>query len=378
MKILFVLTYYRPHWTGLTQYAARLAEGLADRGHCVSALCSQHDKGLLLSEIINKVKVKRVQFLFRFSRTVIMPGFPLILFNEIKKNDIIVTYLPLQEIVFVVILAKLFRKQLFLVHNGDLVLPKDAGLMNRLLEKIYFWTSIFAIKNCEKIVVHTKDYADNSKLLSKFKDKWAVAWPPVMMPKITVSEVETFKKKKKLSHRILVGFSGRFVEEKGVDYLLEAIPLVLKKKQNVHFVFAGQYKVSYENFWEKVSEGIEKNKNHISLLGLLDDKREIFVFDRAIDIFVQPSRTDCFPLGQVEAMLSGAPSVCTDIPGARWVVKQSGMGVLVEPRNPQALAEGILKIIEKKEKYKKNIGKVRKLFNYEETIDKFERIFTKN
>jgi len=49
---------------------------------------------------------------------------------------------------------------------------------------------------------------------------------------------------------------------------------------------------------------------------------------------VQPSRIDCFPSAQVEAMLLGTPVVCTNIPGARCVVRATKMGKLVEPRNP--------------------------------------------
>ena len=84
MKILFVLTYYRPHWTGLTQYAARLAEGLAKKGNQVEVLCSQHDKNLAIAEEINKVKVFRLPFLFKFLRSVIMPLFPFELWKRIN------------------------------------------------------------------------------------------------------------------------------------------------------------------------------------------------------------------------------------------------------------------------------------------------------
>ena len=38
MKILVTLTYYHPHWTGLTAYAKRLAVGLAARGHRLTAI----------------------------------------------------------------------------------------------------------------------------------------------------------------------------------------------------------------------------------------------------------------------------------------------------------------------------------------------------
>mgnify|MGYP001140588987 FL=1 len=46
MRILTVLTYYRPHYSGLTIYAERLARALVERGHQVTVLTSQYDPAL--------------------------------------------------------------------------------------------------------------------------------------------------------------------------------------------------------------------------------------------------------------------------------------------------------------------------------------------
>lgn len=377
MRILIVLTFYRPHWTGLTKYAARLAEGLAKRGDQLEILCSQHQKDLAQNEIIKNVKIIRVPYQFHFLRSVIMLKFPFLLYQRIKNNDFVLAFLPLQEIVLVAILAKMLKKKLFLVHNGDLVLPEKGGFFNRLVEKIYYLTTSFGIKNSNGIVIHTKDYAENSPHLSQFKDKWRVLLPPFMIPTVSQKQVKDFIKKYKLERKKLIGFSGRFVEEKGVDYLLQAIPLVIKKIPNAHFVFAGQHKVAYENFWEKLEPLIRKYRKNITLLGLLNEK-EAFIFYKSLAVLVMPSRTDCFPFAQVEAMLLGTPTVCTNIPGARWVAKKTGAGLLVEPKNPQALANGIVKAINEKGKYIKKIEDVKKTFNYQQSLDRYEELFKNN
>jgi len=378
MKILFVLTYYRPHWTGLTQYAARVAEGLAKRGHQVEVLCSQHDKRLPLAEEINKVKVSRLPFLFKFLRSVVMPKFPFELWKKVKENEVIVAYLPLQEVLLTAFFCKIQKKKLFLVHNGDLVLPRSCGLFCRLTEKIYYWTTGLAIRWSERVLVQTKDYADHSPLLNKFKDKWAIILPLYETIKVAEKDIEEFKKKYSLPNKKLIGFSGRFVEEKGVDYLLKAIPLVVKKYPKVHFVFAGDYKIQYERFWEKIRGMIEENKKNITLLGLLKDKKEIFAFYKSLNIYVQPSRTDCFPSSLVEALLSGVPCVCSNIPGARWPVRQTGMGEIVKPKDPESLSKGILKVLSDREKYLRNSKKVKEIFDYKKTLVEYERLFRGN
>ena len=75
MKVLVVLTYYRPHTSGLTIYAERLAKGLAQRGHQVTVMTSQFDRSTPLEEEKDGVRIVRVPVAFRVSKGVIMPTF---------------------------------------------------------------------------------------------------------------------------------------------------------------------------------------------------------------------------------------------------------------------------------------------------------------
>lgn len=379
MKILIVLTYYRPHWTGLTKNAARLAEALAHKGHKVAVLCVQHQKKLKKNETINKVTVTRVPFLFKFIRTVVAPAFLFELLVLALKSEVIVIYLPLLEILPATIIAKLARKKVFLIHNGDLILPEKEGLVGQLSELVYYTTTHASIRLSDETFVHTKDYSKQSQLLSKSPDKWREILPlytPVESSKSTNARKKYFKKSLRLTQKKLIGFSGRFVEEKGIDFLLKAIPMVLEKEPSSHFIFAGEYKIKYENFLEKIKPEINKQKKHITLLGLIRDKKKLDDFYYSLELLVIPSRTDCFPTAQVEALLKGIPVVCTDIPGARWVVRTTGMGVLVKPQSPSSLAKGILKVMKDRNKFVVDKEHIKKVFNYEKTIEEYEKIFT--
>ena len=75
MRILIVLTYYRPHTSGLTIYAERLAKALARRGHAVTVMTSQYDRSLPREEMVEGMKIIRVPVLFRVSKGVVMPTF---------------------------------------------------------------------------------------------------------------------------------------------------------------------------------------------------------------------------------------------------------------------------------------------------------------
>ena len=65
MRVLFVLTYYRPHVSGLTIYVEHLARALAARGHQVTVLTSHYQRNLAYEEMLDGVRVVRVPVAFR-------------------------------------------------------------------------------------------------------------------------------------------------------------------------------------------------------------------------------------------------------------------------------------------------------------------------
>ena len=160
-------------------------------------------------------------------------------------------------------MAKLKGKKMFLVHNGDLKLPEKAGIIARIFEKIYFYTTLWAGKLSKTVIIQTEDYAKSSNLLKKLKSKWQIVMLLFDEPEVTKAEIIAFKKKYKLTGKKLIGFSGRFIEEKGVDRLIKVIPSLVKKVPNICLIMAGDYKIKYENYWQKIEPLINKSKKNI-------------------------------------------------------------------------------------------------------------------
>ena len=73
MHILTTLTYYRPHYSGLTIYAERLARALVERGHQVTVLTSRYDRSLPAQEVRDGVQIIRPHVLMNVSKGVLMP-----------------------------------------------------------------------------------------------------------------------------------------------------------------------------------------------------------------------------------------------------------------------------------------------------------------
>jgi glycosyltransferase involved in cell wall biosynthesis len=172
----------------------------------------------------------------------------------------------------------------------------------------------------------------------------------------------------------VIGFAGRWVEEKGFDYLLQAIPAVCEQFPTARFVYAGETQVVYEDYYERCLPLLRQQGQHVLELGLITDTQRMADFYAMCDVFVLPSRTDCFASVQVEAMLSGTPVVAANIPGARQVVLLTGMGKLVEPRDPAALAEGIVAVLSDPEAFRRPTDEIRRIFDPVASIGAYERL----
>lgn len=371
MNVLFTLTYYTPHWTGLTEHAKRLAEGLVTRGYTSTVVTTQHESSLPLNETINGVHVVRTPVWFRLSRTLFSPIFFLKTWQEIHSADVVIAYTPLAEIVLISLMVKLQRKRLILVHNGDLLLPRGIG--NRIIEKIFDLSSHFSGILADSLIAYSLDYAHFSRFLKQFRSKTTAILP--LFPLSTNTSPVTTKIKQRIpkQRHPLIGFAGRFVQEKGFDVLLRAIPEIVKEFPDALFVFAGETNMVYENFFEQNAELVEQVHKYFFSLGRLSQE-EMRGFYPLLDVFVLPSRSDCLAFVQVEAMLAGVPVVATNIPGARVPVKETGMGTLVAVEDPHDLAKGIVEVLKNRSVYEKKGKLVAELFNYEKTLDRYEEI----
>jgi glycosyltransferase involved in cell wall biosynthesis/ubiquinone/menaquinone biosynthesis C-methylase UbiE len=372
MKILSILTYYHPHWTGLTAYAKRIAEGLAARGHQVTVLTTQHDPQLPREEMHNGVRIIRIRPVARISRGLISFEYPFIAARLIREHDVVQIHTPLMESWLIALFCKMFGRPLLMTHHGDLVMP--AGLINQIIERVVVAMMTLAEHLSARISIHSRDYAENSDFLWRFKSKLAYIYPPTEIPEPQIEAARAWRRELGLENKKLIGFAGRFVEEKGFDYLLQAIPKLIELEPDAHLVYAGDHNVVYEKFFDQCKPLVEKYRDRITFVGLLRDQQRLANFYALCDVFAIPSRTDCFPSVQIEVMLCGTPLVTADIPGAREPIRVTGMGMLVAPRNPTALAEGLARVLRDRACYVKSRAEVRAVFDPVRSVDEYEAL----
>lgn len=379
MNVLIVLTYYRPHTSGLTIYAERLAKGLVARGHSVTVLTSRYNRRLPREEEIDGVRVVRAPVLFRISKGVIMPTFGFLAWKYTRWADVLSLHLPQFDAAGVALRGRLLKKPTLLTYHCDLQLP--AGAFNRIVNRVVLTMNSLAGKFCHGVVAYTRDFAEHSPFLQKFADKRHVIPPPVEMPPSPQSGIVAFQRMYNPENKHpVIGMAARLAAEKGVEVLLQALPKIQERYPDARVLFAGQYRnvLAEEAYAERLGFRIKllEEQGHWRFLGVLDPA-QMAAFYPNLDVITVPSlnSTESFGLVQVEAMLNGVPSVASNLPGVRQPVLQTGMGEVAPIGDADGLADAILKVLDDKERYVRSREEIEAKFSTEKTVVEYEALF---
>lgn len=379
LRILVTLAYYAPHVSGLTIHARRLAEGLAARGHRVTVLASRHRPELPRRERLAGVDVVRVGVAWRLGKGAVMPTYLATALPLLRRCDLVALNLPTvpSESVFLPALARVaLRRPVVATYHCDLQFPE--GLGNRLLAGAVRLVTLGAASLAHRLVAYTEDYALASPVLRRFPEKLRVVSPPVDMPVPDPAVVAALRRRWATAGEVLVGCACRLAREKGVHHLLHALSLVERNVGPVRLLFAGEIEEvigeqRYRSFLEPL---IAAAGQRWVPLGVLPPA-ELAAFYAACDVTVLPSvnMTESFGLVQVESMLCGTPVVATDLPGVRVPVRTTGMGLVVPPQDPEALAAAIAQVVRQRASFVRPRTEVTRHFSLSDSISRYETLF---
>lgn len=240
MRVLQVLTYYRPHTSGLTIYVERLARALARRGHQVTVLTSRFERSLPRVSLEEGITVVRVPVAARVSKGVLMPSFGLVATRLVRGHDVVHLHLPQFDAAGVALRGRLLRRPTVLTYHCDLTLPR--GLFNRGVNLVVHAMNNLAAGLADRVVTYTRDYATASPFLSRWADRLEVVSPPVELPATTPEAIRALGEHLNPgSRRPVIGMAARLAAEKGVEVLLRALPRVLAAHPEAVVLFAGQH-----------------------------------------------------------------------------------------------------------------------------------------
>ncbi len=139
--------------------------------------------------------------------------------------------------------------------------------------------------------------------------------------------------------RVVIIVVSRLVRHKGYPELLDAMRLLPEQAELwvVGERLGSDHGEDMGPYFERSALG-----DRLRLLGYRDDVGALMA---AADIFTLPSHFEGLPMSVIEAMLSGLPTVCTDIPGTREQVLPGETGFLVPVNHAQDLAAALARLV---------------------------------
>jgi phosphatidyl-myo-inositol alpha-mannosyltransferase len=168
---------------------------------------------------------------------------------------------------------------------------------------------------------------------------------------------------------------NRLDAQKGFPIALAAFSKVLAEFPDALLVAVGEGKDR-----EALTLLTEPARGRVEMRGAVPNE-QVPSYLAAGEVFVSPAvGQESFGIALVEAMAAGLPVVATDIPGYREVVSDGVEGLLVPPRDPEALAAGLVRVLKEPELAKRlgEAGRERaRTFDWPIVVDRLEELYTR-
>lgn len=369
------LDYYRPNVSGLSLYVERLAGALARRGHGVTVLTHRHRPDLPREERQDGVRIVRAPVAARFGKALLSPAIVAAAGRELERADLLHLHAPLVPAVPLAMLATQRQVPLIVTYHCDLRPPP--GVVQRLVETVARASQNFALDRAARVVTYTEDYARNTDALAERPERVTWVLPPVPDPDPGPLLPAEIRRRYGIRGDPVILFLGRFAEEKGLPYLIDAFEEVRRSFPQATLVLAGEKEsVPGETVGERLGPLLADPGSGIVATGLVAPEKTGGLFSIA-DVLVLPSinSTESFGLCQVEAMLCGVPSVASNLPGVRQPVRMTGMGEIAEIADAADLARQLIRVLGSPAAYRKDYETIRRTFDLERTVSDYEEIY---
>ena len=365
MKVLFVLEYYSPHIGGAEVLFKNLCEGLGSRGHDITVVTLGLPDTKAF-EIMNGVKVYRVEAPQRGARYWFsFLSIPKV-FNLAKQADLIHT--TTYNGAFPAWLASKLRGKrcVITIHEVFGSRWKELTQMSWFIAKLHQLLERVIIALPFHRYISVSEYTSNCvKNLGVAPKKAATIYNGIDYDLFDPQKADgrPVRQNLNLSNKFMYMYYGRPGISKGVEYLVQAVPLITQGIPNskLLLILANDPKDRYENIKKMIKALSIQDK-----IILLDPvpRNELPNYIAAADCVVVPSLSEGFGFTAAEACAMGKPVVASNVASLPEVV--SGKHVLVEPRNPQAIAEGVERV------YKGDLrNDNKKTFSWDECIREY-------
>jgi glycosyltransferase involved in cell wall biosynthesis len=282
-----------------------------------------------------------------------------------KQIDIFIFFMGGESLLLPIMTAHLFRKKGVLIFASSSI--KIQASQNDPLVGFLKISQIICCTIADVLIVYAKCIITDYSL-----KRWT---KKIVIAREHFIDFDSFKiKKDYLSRECIVGYAGRFSEEKGLMHLLSAVPEVVRKRPDIKFLFIGDGSLhqTIEHFIQ------DKNLNDTILLPGWVSHKALVDYLNDMKLLVIPSDTEGLPNVMLEAMACGTPVLATLVGGIPTIIKDGETGFILENNSPHCIASSIINLLDD-EKIVEVIGNAHQLmhneFKFEKRVEDFKIIF---
>jgi glycosyltransferase involved in cell wall biosynthesis len=328
LRILQVGKFYAPHIGGMETYLHSLCGGL--RSHADIRVIVSSEGRNTLEEVVDCVPVARLSTLLAAFSTSISPG----MVSRIRHSgaDVVHLHLPNPAAVLAY-LASGYRGRLVVTYHSDIVKQKVLG---RMFEPLLY----SLLRKSDAIVAASPNYLATSPVLQSFRDRCHLIPYGIDTAQFEPCDPEARALIRARYGERLVISVGRLVYYKGFEYLIQAMAAV---DGQLVIIGDGPLRGKLESLAARLGVA-----DKVKFTGVLSHA-EALAYYHAAAVFVLASvaRSEAFGIVQVEAMAAGLPVVNTSLDtGVPFVSRHEETGLTVPPRDPEALAAAINRLLD--------------------------------
>lgn len=381
MKILTVAPYLYPEAGGVESYAYNISKRMVERGFDVIILCSTRD-GIDEKKDLDGIKVIRQRPNFILSNTPIRLDLFFTMSKLVKENnfDLINAHTPVPFYADVAaMVSKRYKIPFVLTYHNDTI--KNTFAMN-IIANLYNYSFNLIMLKLSKFIITPSSYCYNeSKFLKKFKNKLRWIPPGVGIDKYDIGNSFKIHDDHGISRSskivLFVGQMSKAHAHKGIDDLIKSFKRILDDTKEAYLILVGKGDMILEYKKMCQSYGILDN---VIFTGFVDET-ELIEYYKSSDVVVLPSTTvqEGFGMVLIEGNACGKPVIGTKIGGIQYVIKDGETGLLVPPKNPDALAGAIIKLLNDEDLAKMMGGNGRRLveerYTWKRTVEMTEAVY---
>lgn len=310
-----------------------LSRALLDRNFRVGAVCRRN------SPLERKLSDEKIPLLAVPGGDYFAPGAILSIRNLVKENGFDLVHSHYSRDFWKVVPAIWRLPGVRLVHTRHINsgLKKSDFLHRRLFYRVESWIATSQDGMANLVETHPVD-PNRIRVVPYGID--------LSMEKAEAAATENLKREIAIPpDALVVGMLGRLTPNKGHMVLLEAIPRIVEKVgDGIVFLIVGGPSVGEDRYGDALKKKV-REMNIGERVIFTGQKEEISDFLSLMDIYVMPSHKESFGLSLLEAMAHRLPVVVTAAGGPLEVVEEGVSGLFVPPRDPDRLADAIVRLV---------------------------------